>query len=86
MTGDNSNDFANFVITLHTEKHRKEFSLKFIFSYIQGNTQRASEKSYLSTNVFQIEMIIVSFLIQMHSTPKCLDVGRVIFKVNHKTI
>ena len=33
MTGDNSNDFANFVITLHTEKHRKEFSLKFLPSY-----------------------------------------------------
>lgn len=90
MTGDNSNDFANFVITLHTEKHRKEFSLKFIRAYIQGNTliilRYASEKSYLSTNVFQLKMIIVSILIQRHSTPKCLDVGRVIFKVNHKTI
>ena len=85
MTGDNSNNFANSVITLNTEKHWKKCNLKFLPSYIQGNKLNVLQNCE-SRNVFQIKMIIVSFLIQMHSTPKCLDVGRVIFKVNHKTI
>ena len=60
MTGDNSNDFANFVITLHTEKHRKEFSLKFLPSYIQGNKLNVLQNNVFLKKVAYLEMYLKS--------------------------